>query len=315
MRFFRSGIRCARPPVYRMSLLDLRTPAFHHRPMLTFRSPVASRIGAALLTMAMIAGCSRCSSPPEKKLEPTAVPTIPPTQVIAATATVEPTLAPTVNAEPAASAGETPPATGVAAPEGPKNVELCKQAIKTLAKGDVSALKKLPVDKQADLEKSGLAMHALNCIAIADNTEAYCNSLSSPRKDECLAQVRLILGVKQLKKGEWPLPLVVPEYYKNCLTQFPKQDCEKFREAWMTGKAGGCKGLAKNLSALCSAVLSGNAAQCPPTEADCAKLIVDLSRLQQGGIEALDDPMTQAATKGKAACAPYLEAAERFCIE
>lgn len=212
------------------------------------------------------------------------------------------------------------PAEGVApasaaAPEGPKNAELCKQAVSALGKGDVSGLKSLPADKQAALEKSGLAMHALNCIAVADNNEAYCNSLGSPRKEECLAQLRFIQGIKQLKKGAWPLPLVVPEYYKNCLAQFPKSECEKFREAWMTGKASGCKGLAKDLSGLCSAVLLGNAALCPPTEADCAKLVVDLPRLQQGGIEALDDPMTRAATQGKAACAPYLEAAERFCTE
>jgi len=239
------------------------------------------------------------------------------TAVIEPTVPVEPTMAPTVAIEAAAPApggSDTIPAPVPSAPEGPPLAELCKKAVTALGRGDVSLLKTLPASTQTALDSEGLVMQALFCIAVATNDTTFCKSLASPRDGECLGQLGLIHGIKNLPEGASALPLVTPEYYKQCLPRFPKAECDKFEQAWTTGKAETCKGLTKDLGAFCSAVLNGAAAQCPPSEGDCSKLIADLAKLQKDGLAALDDPMALAALKGKEQCAPYLATVEQRCL-
>lgn len=200
----------------------------------------------------------------------------------------------------------------------------CEKAVTALGSGDLSAMKSLPPETRAALEREytehyGLA-EVFSCLAVADDDSRYCDLLPNPEKDGCLSQRQFIHGLKALPKGASALPLVDARLYQQCTSVLSKADCGKMQEAMTTRDAAKCKGLPDDLSILCDAVVTGNASRCPKEGDDCSRTVALVAKLNKDGLEGLRvdsdlEVFVAAARDGKPACAPLLALLKRSCSQ
>ena len=191
----------------------------------------------------------------------------------------------------------------------------CKKTVATFKSGDLSALKSLPQEKRAALEKDRGVWGLVSCLAAADGNSQACSALPKAEEDDCVKNVQLLQALKAPPKGGAPPAPLLTAMHQQCMEKFSRADCDKMREAWTTRDASKCKGLPRELSEGCSAVATGDASRCPKeSNSDCQIMI----KAGKEGLSAvpLKDPMTRAAVKGKREeCAPLLTQLEERCSE
>jgi hypothetical protein len=167
----------------------------------------------------------------------------------------------------------------------------CKKVVAAVGTGDLSALKTLPAEKRAALEKESGVSKIVSCLAVADGNSRVCGSLPKSEEQDCVKNVQLFQELKSPPKSGAPPTLLVTAMVQNCMEAFSKAECEKMRDAWMTRDASKCKGLPKELSDGCAAVATGDPSRCPQGNPDCQNLI----KVQKEGLKAL--PMKEAINK------------------
>jgi hypothetical protein len=233
------------------------------------------------------------------------------------------------------------PAAGSAAPVAsptPAAEAACKKALKSLGAGDRSAFKSLPPETQAALARNGgeASLLAFTCLAIAEGSTSYCDSLPEEFKRKCTERLQLVSELKGLPKDE-----LKPHLLRHvCMgTGGSKADCDKLRVAVATHNTAKCSNLPPPWGGgFCVALASGDAAtcnkapdpskrdgcialvtddpsRCPKDAPDCVSMASSFADFKKGGLDAAGkgDPIIAAARKGKKACAPLLARLEQVC--
>jgi hypothetical protein len=230
---------------------------------------------------------------------------------------------------------ETPAPTPDATAEAEKKAEDCKNNIADLTSGNLSALEARK-DKLDALLGKPVAVSALMCLAIAEGNSDYCKLLSQEKKEECLAQFRLVGELKGLPKERMKGQLM----YRACHGNLPDKDCESIRDAMAAGDAAKCAGISDaGWGVFCAALATGDVAKCkdvppegrgdcegyvsedenrcPKESGDCRRMVRVIAAIKKNGLAGLEgiDPRVAAAVKGKQACDPLLSELQGSCTE
>jgi hypothetical protein len=247
--------------------------------------------------------------------------------------TIEPTLVPPTLVPTAASDTPVVPAARVTA--GAAAMLDCKQLVATLASGNVFAFASLPAQRKDALTRGTVALRAFTCLAIAEDSDRYCEVLQGSQKDDCVSQRQFVRGLKSLPKES----VKAATLYRMCLEQDTPGQCEKLRDAIAAHSPDKCSGVTKpSTSAFCTAIAAADptkcdglaevsdrdqcaalatddASRCPKDWADCVTLVQGLAKAKREGTLEQIDPEFAAASKGKSACAPFLTSLETLCAD
>jgi hypothetical protein len=214
--------------------------------------------------------------------------------------------------------------------------DACKKAAADLGSGDLS-LKALSSEKREALVQDQKAGKVFTCLAIADDDKSHCDHLAKQQKEECLTQWEIARELKGVPKERAKSAII----YRACVANAPKAECEKVRDAIVSGDATKCQGLSKGLSPdFCGALATGDATKCdalpaggerdacpayvtddpkrcPKDSGDCPLVVATFAKLRKEGLGGLQDidATLAAASKGRPACTTLLSDLERFCVE
>ena len=237
-----------------------------------------------------------------------------------ATATLgtSPSPSPATQAGTPAAAASPSPAASPDRTASARDAEACKKAVAAFGAGDPAAVKSLPPEKQAALHE-GAWVEVVSCLAVANDNVSYCESLPKAEMDNCSSDWRVMKKVKTLPKEASALPLVASRLHEQCVNDLPKAVCDQMQEAMATGNSAKCKGLPSESSALCEAVVTGDAHHCLKEGDDCSQMVAIVAKFKKEGLNGFksdNDPVVLlAARDGKRACAPLLTKLERLCLE
>jgi len=249
--------------------------------------------------------------------------------------TVEPTAVPSTAVPTPSSDTPAVPVTQVTAAAAATST--CEQIAVHLAAGNLATLQSVPAPKRETILRNFLTVRALTCLAIADDDSRYCDVLPNPAQDKCATDWKLTRGLRALPKNAIKPTLM----YQMCLEQQPSTVCEKLRKGlidkdptqcagipdrWLasacsamaTGDASKCDQISGvGERAMCAALATGDVGRCPNDSADCISTVRTFAKVEQDGAAALEelDPSMKAASKGRQACAPFLNELQSVCAE
>lgn len=216
---------------------------------------------------------------------------------------------------------------------------LCKQAVARLASGDLESLDS-GASSLRSLMGSAAAVQVMTCLAVANNNGRFCDALPEQGKQNCTAQSEFLRELKNVPKET----IKAQVFYRLCLTGTPKAekaDCDRVREAMISGNASACQSLStaeqrdfcaglatgdpKKCSSMadaaqrefCAAFMTDDASRCPKDAEHCRYMVRAIATLRKEGFGSDNDldPIVAAVGKGKRACEPLLTDLERACGE
>jgi hypothetical protein len=212
--------------------------------------------------------------------------------------------------------------------------ENCKKALAGLGSGDTAALKALPQKKLTVLVDDDRALKVFTCLAIADDSGTYCESLPERTRNECVQHWHLVRELKGLPKESLKAEII----YRACFNEREKEDCDRIREAILAHDSSKCSGIAKPWDSFCAAFSTGDAGKCTglvlaeerglcaalatddPSRCvkdskDCINMARDFAIMKTQGFAGagISDPTVGAAIKGRKACAPLIADWQAAC--
>jgi hypothetical protein len=210
----------------------------------------------------------------------------------------------------------------------------CKKTVATLGSGDLAALKPLTKERKAALLGAPAATRVLTCLAVAGDSDRYCESLPADGKRDCAESVKLARELRKLPKGAEKAFLI----HRMCLSGPAPSECDQARKAMIAGEAAECGGLVNaSIRHFCTAMASGDATKCgalegderktceayvsddpgrcPKESLDCQNITRTFAAVKKDGLAGAKeiDPAVVAVRGGKQACTPLLADLEAHC--
>jgi hypothetical protein len=214
--------------------------------------------------------------------------------------------------------------------------EACKKTVATLGSGDLAALKPLTEEQKDALLGAPSGTHLMTCLAVAGDSERYCDALPKDAKGGCTESVKLARELRKLPKGAEKAHVI----HQLCLVGPSRSECDQARKAMVarepaecgslvhpalrhfceaiaSGDAGKCGGLQGDERKVCEAYASEDPGRCPKESLDCQNITRTFAAVKTGGLEGVKDidPAVVAIRGGKQACAPLLGDLEKSCLE
>lgn len=210
----------------------------------------------------------------------------------------------------------------------------CKKTVATLGAGDLAALKPLTKEQKAALLAGPSATRLMTCLAVAGDSDRYCESLPGDAKRDCGESVKLARDLRKMPKGDEKAFVI----HRLCLAGSVKSECDQARKAILASEPAECGGLVNvPLRLFCTAIASGDAAKCgglqgdermvceayasddpgrcPKESVDCQNLTRTFAAVKKDGLAGVRDidPAVIAVRGGKQACTPLLADMEESC--